>query len=157
MTRRSKNSDKQGVTNAPKNTPNRDVNAAQRAALAVELRSRRMTYDQIAQQCGYANASASRKAILRELDRTIVKNVEELRAEELDSLDRLESKCWEIFYDEDRKKGQLFAADRILQVKAQRAKLMGLEVPVKGDIQNNNMVVVREVPAGYLGEVQKSE
>jgi len=109
------------------NPPTRDPNAVQRVSLAVKLRATRMPYDSIAKQCGYANASACRKAIMRELDRTVVKNIEALRSEEMDSLDRLESECWKIFYDKNREKGQLFAADRILQIKERRAKLMGID------------------------------
>jgi hypothetical protein len=109
-----------------------------------------MTYEAIAKQCGYSNASACRKAVMRELDRCVVKNVEELRTEELESLELLERECWKIFADKNREKGQLFAVDRILAIKDRRAKLMGLNQE-KGD-QIGNLVVVRGMPAGYLGE-----
>lgn len=132
------------------NPPTRDVNASQRVALAVKLRATKMTYEAIAKQCGYSNASACRKAVMRELDRCVVKNVEELRTEELESLELLERECWKIFADKNREKGQLFAVDRILAIKDRRAKLMGLNQE-KGD-QIGNLVVVRGMPAGYLGE-----
>lgn len=133
------------------NPPTRDPNAVQRVALAVKLRATRMPYETIAQQCGYSNASACRKAIMRELDRTVVKNIDTLRTEEAESLDRLEAECWKILYDKDRQKGQLFAVDRILQVKERRAKLFGLDTPPRSSETAHNMVVVREIPAGYLG------
>lgn len=133
-------SDKQKSVSSQRvtNPPTRDPNAAQRVALAVKLRATRMTYEAIAHQCGFSNASACRKAVMRELDRVVVKNVEELRTEEMDSLDRLESECWKIFYDKDRAKGQLFAADRILQIKAQRAKLMGLDARPDEEVSGQN-------------------
>lgn len=133
------------------NPPTRDVNAVQRVALALKLRAAKMGYEAIAKQCGYSNASACRKAVMRELDRCVIKNVDHLRAEELDSLERLEAECWKILYNKDREKAQLFAVDRILAIKERRAKLMGLDVPA--DVAANaSVVVVREVPAGWIVE-----
>src|SRR5579875_934623 len=88
-------------THSQNNPPTRDVNAAQRVALALSLRATRMPYAQIAKQCGYATASACRKAIMRELERCVVKQVEALRTEEADSLDRLELECWKRLADKD--------------------------------------------------------
>jgi AraC-like DNA-binding protein len=128
----------------------RDVNASRRAILAVQLRSQKVKYDEIAQRCGYGSAGAAHKAVMRELQRTISTNVEELRREELDSLERLEFKCWERLDDKAYSKGMLFAVDRIVAIKERRAKLMGLDVPVDM-AQNNNLVVIREIPSNYLG------
>ena len=72
---------KQGVQNSQL----RDVNAAQRAALAVKLRANKVKYDDIARQCGYGSPGAAHKAVMRELGRTISTNVEELRREGLPS------------------------------------------------------------------------
>ena len=128
---------------------NRDVNAAKRAVLAVQLRAQMLTYEEIAKRAGFANAGTCRKAIMRELDRTIVKNVNELRTQELSMLNQMHSECWELFIDK-KNKGRLFAADHILAISERRARLMGLDTPV--DVaQNNNLVVIREVPQNYLG------
>ena len=123
MSRNRKSMDTQGVTNPP----NRDVNAAQRASLAVKLRASRLTYEQIAVQVGYGNASVCRKAILRELDRCVVKDVTELRVEELSMLDQMHTECWTLFMDKANK-GRLFAVDRLIQISEARRKLMGLDV-----------------------------
>lgn len=127
------------------NPPTRDANAAQRVALAIKLRSTKMTYESIAVQCGYSNASACRKAVMRELDRCVVKAVDELRLEELDSLEKLELECWKIFADKERKRGQLFAVDRILQIKDRRAKLMGLDR--KADDTHSGATIIRQYGA----------
>src|SRR4051794_3489323 len=97
-----------------KKTPNRDVNAAQRAVHALQLRAQKLTLSDIARQVGYSDASACLKAIKREMDRVVVENVEELRREELASLDILESVCWERLNDKAYEKSTLFAVDRIL-------------------------------------------
>ena len=80
MSRNGKSMDIQKGTSPP----NRDVNATQRVTLALTLRARKMTYESIAAQCGFANASSCRKAVMRELDRCVVKDVTALRMEELD-------------------------------------------------------------------------
>src|SRR5947207_2593579 len=61
----------------------RDLNAAERVSLALKLRAARMTYDQIAAQCGYENRGTAWRAVQRELQRNISTNVEEMRREEL--------------------------------------------------------------------------
>lgn len=140
MSRR--NSDKQEVIN-------RDVNAAQRAAQAVQLRASKITYEKIAVQCGYANAGACRKAIMRELDRTVVKNVDTLRSEELKTLDVLQEGCMKLFLNE-KNKGRLFAADRVLAIMERRAKLMGLDV-----VASNNIAAAQVIIREYGVEVDK--
>lgn len=131
------------------NPPTRDVNAVQRVALALQLRSTKMTYAEIAKQCGYATPDAARKAVMRELDRCVVRNVDLLRNEELDSLDRLERECWKRLANKDYEKSMLFAVDRIVAIKERRCKLLGLDQSAK-EAAIGNVVLIREVPAGLL-------
>ena len=138
----------QGVRNA-QNPQLRDVNAATRVAMAIKLRASKASYEQIAKQCGYGSPGAAHKAVMRELQRTVCENVEELRREELDSLERLELECWKRLADKDYSKPMLFAVDRILAIKERRAKLMGLDVPVDNAL-TAAQVVIREVPTGWL-------
>jgi hypothetical protein len=86
---------------------------------------------------------------MRELERVVVENVEELRREELHSLDVLESECWERMHDANYASAKLFAVDRIVNIKERRAKLMGLDIPTGSNVAQN-IVVVREVPQGLL-------
>lgn len=134
------------------NPQTRDVNAVQRVALALQLRATKMTYEAIAKQCGYSNASACRKAVMRELERCVVANVEALRTEELDSLERLEQECWKRLYDKEYTKSKLFAVDRILAIKERRAKLMGMD-QATGNIAAAQ-VIIREAPPGVLEELK---
>lgn len=118
--------------------------------MAVQLRASKMTYEKIAAQCGYANASTARKAIMRELNRTVVKNVEHLRYEELNTLDVLQAECFTRMQEGgDYAKSKLFAVDRILAIMERRAKLMGLDQSADGAIAAAQ-VIIREVPGGYL-------
>lgn len=148
--------------------PNRDVNAAQRASQALALRSQRLTYEEIAHRCGYGSASAARKAIQRELNRHVIGNVDELRAEEGHALDQLQAVLWPLAVpgnsdnrdeqdenesDAPKKKRRVnfYAIDRILMIMERRAKLFGLDA-VKDANVAMAQVVVREAPPGYFGE-----
>jgi hypothetical protein len=143
-----------GQQGQPKNTEGttRDVNAAMRAQQALQLRAQKLSYDEIAKRCGYGSRGACHNAIQRELQRSLVTDVETLRREELLALDILQASIWHLA-TEEKNKSRLFAVDRLLAIAERRAKLMGLDVPRDGNVFAAN-VVVREVPAGYLGEPQ---
>ncbi len=104
----------------------RDPNAVQRVTLALQLRAQRVGYAQIAERCGYGSAGAAHKAIMRELDRCVVKNVDELRMQEADMLDRLHTECWDLAMDK-KNRGRLFAVDRLLMISKARRELFGLD------------------------------
>lgn len=144
--------------------PNRDINAGNRVVAALALRAQKLTYEEIAQRTGYGSPSSCRKAVIREMDRCVVRNVGALRDEELFILDSLHAAVWPLVFpndseqDEDeeepaRKKAKpkvnLFAVDRLLAISEARRKLMGLDIPVD-QAQMNNITVIREVPQGYL-------
>ena len=139
-----RNVTKQGV----RNPHTRDVDAAQKVSMAVKLRASKVKYVDIARQCGYGSAQAAHKAVMRELERTIVEDVEELRREELDSLERLELECWKRLADKTYEKSMLFAVDRIVAIKERRARLMGLDM--KPDEALGPQIIIQEVQAGYF-------
>lgn len=116
----------------------RDVNAAQRAMMALQLRAKKLTYDEIAQQCGYNDRAAAHKAVQRELSRVVVENVEELRREEMMMLDRLQVECWKRMEDGEYGRAKLFAVDRLLAISERRAKLMGLDMRPEEQLMQQN-------------------
>lgn len=150
-----------------RHTTQRDITATHKARLALELRKTGLTLDEIACQCGYSNRSGAFQAIKRELDRIPVEDAVDLRKIELMRLEQLTSIVFpvvviDVVSEEDDKEEQpvkktkvnLFAVDRLLAISERRAKLMGLDTPIDSTI-NANVVVVREVPEGYL-EVPKA-
>ena len=126
--------DKQGGTN-------RDVNATLRVASALKLRAQKLTYQEIAQRCGYANAKSAHRAIQRELQRIVVENVEELRREESHMYDIGHSECWLLFMDR-KNTWRLTAWDRILATSIERRKLLNLDV--KPDDTLAGVTIIRE-------------
>jgi hypothetical protein len=146
----------------PKNTggntqgnSTRDVNAAMKAQLAMRYRAQRLSWDEVATKAGFSSRGAAHNAVQRELSRCVTADVKLLQQEESVSLDLLESECWELFLNKNNT-FRLYAADRILAAKERRAKLMGLDTPVDTAL-TGNVVVVREVPNGYLAVEAKHE
>lgn len=126
----------------------RDVNVASRVQMALRLRAQRYTFEEIARRCGYGSRGAAHHAVMRELDRVVTRDVEQMRTEELYSLDQMEVECQEMFMDK-KNKGRLFAADRILSIKERRAKLGGLDA--RHDEIAGGATIIRE----YGVEVNK--
>lgn len=127
-------------TSHPKQkVPNRDVSAALRAADALRLRAQKLTYQQIADACGYSDASTCRKAILRELDRVVVENANELRREEGHALDIWQAECSELFFDK-KNTNRLFALDRLLAISRDRRALYNLDKRPEEELTQQNYI-----------------
>jgi hypothetical protein len=109
--------------------PRRAVREAARAARAVKLRCEGLTLDQIATKLGYSNRSSAFKAIERSLRENTAENVEQLRQVEGRRLDELEA-----VYRPKAMRGDLDAAKLLVAVGDRRAKLFGLNAPVKTEI-----------------------
>ncbi|MGH2506597.1 MAG: hypothetical protein ACRDHZ_04140, partial [Ktedonobacteraceae bacterium] len=136
----------------PKNTEvkTRDVNATIKLETALKLSMQGKSWDEIAASAGYASRGAAHNAVMRELNRNVAKDVEELRTRDLHTLAQMQGEVWELFTDKENK-GRLFAADRLLAIMERRARLMGLDQSTGAAIAAAQ-VVIREVPSGYLGE-----
>ena len=154
----------------------RDLNAVERVKQAFELRKQRLTYEQIAVRCGYANKGAAYNAIKRELERRIVPDVDDYREQELSILDTIHQKVWEVaftdkngdngkdeeLYEEDEEKNKkkyenkvnLWAVDRLLELSRDRRKLLNLDVQPEEIAKTH--AVVREAPFGYFGPPKES-
>lgn len=121
-------------------TSPRALVALQRQQQAVELRRSGRSYREIAHAVGIGVASAHRLvgAAIAEARTTVREDVVELRALELSRLDGLMVALWP-----KARRGDLAAVDRVLKIMERRAKLLGLDAPVK---------VARTNPAGAEDE-----
>lgn len=138
----------------PKNpdVKTRDVNAAVKLETALKLCTQGYSWDYIAVQAGYAGRGAAHNAVMRELNRNVAKDVDELRTKELAMLAQMQIEIWALFTDKNNK-GRLFAADRLLAISERRAKLMGLDQSTASAVAASQ-IVIREVPSGYLAAVE---
>jgi hypothetical protein len=125
----------------------------QRDAYAVRLRALGWSLEEIADQLGLSgNPERAAAAIRRGLATTIRVARDEQRVLELVSLDELERACWvelrashvlvnngRIIRDDDGEplnddRFVLEVVDRILKIKEQRAKLLGLNAPTRTEV-----------------------
>jgi hypothetical protein len=103
------------------------ANDKQRDALL--LRKQGMTYEAIADTLGYASPSGAYKAILSALQRTLQEPADDLRTLEGGRLDAMLEATWG-----PASRGIPQAVDRVLRILERRAKLYGLDAPVKQEI-----------------------
>ena len=120
------------MARAPKNQQ-RSAQSKETAQLAVQLRARGLTLDQIAEQIGHKNKSSVSRLIDRELDRTPVEGVDRLRKLELDTLARLQRRIDGLIDSKDDEIS-LEARRTQLAVGQQRAKLCGLNAPFRTEL-----------------------
>lgn len=120
------NAEQTSSAGTPKRARAANVAAAKRAAQAVELRRGRTSYAAIAEALGYASPSAAWKAVHRALERETAGQVDELRREETDMIERLHFAWWRRALA-----GDLDAAKLVLGLSVQRARLLGLYAPTR--------------------------
>lgn len=103
-----------------------------RGARLVRLRAQRLTYAQIAEEEGYADAASARNALMRALKRHEAENVTELRALENLGLDTDERALRAIISDRGVKaEHRIAAVNARTRVSARRARLNGLDAPLQ--------------------------
>lgn len=107
----------------------RNVKARLRAQEAVKLRLAGISHTNIAKQLGYANASGSYKAVMRELRENALalrEGMEELREQELQRLETLNQAVWPGVLQRPADMGSVHEA---LRISESRRDLLGLDAP----------------------------
>jgi hypothetical protein len=130
------------ATKARKNNPE----LAERRRRAVELRLEGVSYEDIAVEVGLKSAGGAHRLVARALEASYREPADELRTLELERLDSLTRALWSKCTGEDPITGKtskinLKAVDRAVRVMERRAKLLGLDAPVKQDITTNGEAV----------------
>lgn len=92
----------------------------------LEYRRAGMTFPVIAERVGYASHAGARAAYWRAMKRTLQEPADEIRQTEIDRLDRLQLAMWP-----KAMQGDSTAVATILRIMERRAKLLGLDMPVK--------------------------
>lgn len=102
-------------------------------AKALELRRGGDGYEAIAEKMGIGKSSAHRmvEAAMAGARAQISASVDELRADELTRLDGMLAKLWPKVTDDP----DVAVIDRIIKIGERRAKLLGLDAPVRTAIQ----------------------
>lgn len=92
----------------------------------LDLRRAGLTWTRIAEEVGYADHTGAYAAYKRAIKRTMQQPADELRTQELDRLDRLQLAIWP-----NAMKGDTRAVLTIVRLMERRAKLTGLDMPIK--------------------------
>jgi hypothetical protein len=108
-------------------------------ANVIQLRLAGATWTEIAAAVGYSGPSGAYGAYQRAAKRVIAPKIEELREMELDRLDRLQRGVWASAIG-----GNVRAVDSVLRIMDRRARLLGLDMPVRLDI-NAREEIIHEV------------
>lgn len=108
----------------------RNPDTVEKQRRCLDLRRAGVTYDVIAEQVGYSNAGAAYNAVKSALKATLQEPADEIRVLESDRLDRLERALWPAALNGDQG-----AIDRILRISERRARLLGLDAPLKQHVE----------------------
>lgn len=151
----------------------RTVETAEREAEACRLRSRSWSYQQIADELGYANRSAAYKAVKRGLLAVVKEPAEGLVQLQLDRLDAMAREVLAIIDREHLVSSagrlvlgqdgnpvrddsvRLQAIDRLLKIEERRAKLLGLDSATKVEVKSSGGLdeALRELETELRGPV----
>lgn len=92
----------------------------------LELRRAGLTWHRISEETGYADATGAYAAYKRAVKRTLQQPADEIREQELDRIDRLQLAAWQ-----NAMKGDVKSIMAIIKLMERRAKLLGLDTPIK--------------------------
>lgn len=106
------------------------VDQALREHRVIELRAKGYSFQQIADQEHYANASAASKAFKSGMGKLIKPVADEVRTLELERLDKFLLALWDKI-----EQGDPIAIDRGLKIMDRRAKYLGLDAPIKQQVE----------------------
>ena len=141
----------------------RSADTAERDAEAARLRTRGWDYPRIAEHLGFAGRSGAYAAVQRALKLTVEEPAAEVRAMELERLDRLYEAAVGVLERHHVTVSQgrvvqldgeplpddgpvLQAIDRLLKIQERRARLLGLDAAQKMDVSGNVSYTVVGVP-----------
>jgi hypothetical protein len=100
--------------------------AVERQRQALELRLAGLTFEAIAREVGYSNRSSAADAVTAALRATVQVPADDLRQLECERLDSLLSAMWPKAVG-----GSHLAVDRCLAIMERRARLLGLDAPLR--------------------------
>lgn len=102
------------------------------------LRLAGMGFEQIAREVGYADASGAYRAYRRVLERQITPVAEEIREEEIARLDRLIMAHWPYALGARGAEPSGKHADTVLKAMDRKARMLGLDAPIKQAVEITN-------------------
>lgn len=128
---------KRGRRNPRRQATSTELQTTQKRADAIRLRIGGSSYDQIADQLGYANRSAAFKAVEAGRLAILAEPAGELITYETERLDAMQATAWQVL-DKAKASGDhelaLKAIDRVVRICESPRRLLGLDAPTRTDI-----------------------
>lgn len=123
-------------------TSARKVKGAERTVEAIALRQAGLTYRQIGERLGITEQGAHNSVTraMQRMNAKIADEVPELRRLELERLDRMLLAIWPQVVG-----GNFGAIDRALRIMERRARLCGLDAPIKSDLTTDGQPIRTDV------------
>lgn len=135
----------------------RTEQSQERAARALELRRRHLSYDQIARELGYANRSCAYHAVARARKALMTEASEDIKRDELARLDDLARFAerflrmkhllvsqGRVMRDPDTDQPliditpNLAALDRLIKIQERRARALGTDAPLRAEVRSTS-------------------
>jgi hypothetical protein len=111
------------------------LNAVERQRAAIELRKVGNTFQEIADELGYASASGAQNAVLSALRKTLQEPTDELRKLECERLDVMLKSIWPFVL-----RGSPRHVEMAIKIMDRRASYMGLDAPKQ--VEDNRTVTI---------------
>lgn len=105
-------------------TTQRAIAQTERIGRALELRKQGLTFEKIAEKCGYADKRSAQRAVMSAIQAITREPAEGVRELELARLDEMLAMLWPKML-----KGDQWAVDRILAIMERRSRFLGLDAP----------------------------
>src|SRR6266542_3076396 len=121
-------------------TSERFLAAHDRQLRALELRKKGRDYRYIATSLEYAGPSGAYQAVMTALKETLREPADEVRKLELDRLDAMLTAIWPLALAPDLK-----AQEQVLRLMDRRARYLGLDSPIRVDIEHDIRVLAAEL------------
>jgi hypothetical protein len=119
---------KQKLTGSAAKNSKWQMRAAERQVKAIELRRSGMTYERIGREIGFTTMAAY-LAVKVGLEKSLREPGDALRELEVQRMEELLEAVWPL-----AKSGDLFAVDRVIKISERRARLLGLDAPIKAEV-----------------------
>lgn len=106
---------------------------AERDQRAVDMRRAGVSWDAIARALGYASSGHAHDSFMTYMREYPRESIDDARQVELDRLDQLQAAIWQQCLASGST-NQHWAIDRMLKISDQRARLLGLNAPVRQEV-----------------------
>lgn len=117
-----------------------------RRTQATKMRIKAYSWQEIADACGYSTVQAAQQDVMRNISKEFNESSNDLRELELRRIDEDEKAIQEMLMGKLKVTTRLQCIDRLVKLREQRAKLLGLNAPVKVD--QRSVQLVYEIEGG---------